>query len=367
MRLLWGLLATLALAQSDPWLATVSPLILPAEKKAYLALATNEEKQSFAQAFWRDKSITEQAYLARLAEVDSRFGSGRLGSGANTDQGRMLLALGPPTALHRTPSSRIFYETEIWYYDSAPRTGYSARLQFLFFRPRNLGLFKLYSPSTHTIRALLLPQSTTRGVFPINDLITPNDVRSRLNVPPTEDEIIEAALGVAKGITGVGNEEILSRALSPAQMLRRDPKTEVRSTFVAGAPSDTRILQFALGEMIVVDIQLRTRAARSVAIEAAYKATRLERTEIPLGHTSPQPVLLIQRLFLPPGQYLLSMEVDGVTTRQPLTVKPLPPGEVVGEAFPELAGEQRLALTPDARSAAARESFRRVVEIIAPR
>gem|GEM_PF-4537510 len=35
--------------------------------------------------------------------------------------------------------------------------------------------------------------------------------------------------------------------------------------------------------MDVVVIQVRTRAAPSVVGEAGYKATRLERTEIPLG------------------------------------------------------------------------------------
>ena len=335
--------------------------MLPAERKAYLALGSAEERANFQRLFWTGKAITEPEYLARLGYVDSHYGSGQTGSGANTDQGRMYLALGAPNAVHRTPSSRIFYETEIWFYDSVPQTGYRSRLQFLFFRPRNIGDFKLYSPTIHTIRALLVPQSGTRGMFGVNDVITPQDVRTRLNVSPAEDEVVEAALGVAKGITGVGNSEILSRAMSPAEMLRRDPKAVVKSTFSVAEQPEVRIIQFWVdGTIPVTDVQVRARAVTSLGVAIERRSQLVDRSEIPLGYPAPRPVLLTQRFFLPPGSYSLLVEVDGGRMTLPLRVAEDAGRAMTGEAFDERPGESKISLTPDPRGEMAKEALARL-------
>ncbi|MCX6598049.1 MAG: GWxTD domain-containing protein [Acidobacteria bacterium] len=361
MRRLWVALLAVTGWAADAWLTKVAPAMLPAERKAYLALSSVEERQNFQRLFWTGKAVTEPEFLSRLGYIDSHYGSGQTGSGANTDQGRMYLALGAPTAVHRTPSSRIFYETEIWFYDYAPQTGYRSRLQFLFFRPRNIGDFKLYSPMINTIRALLVPQSGTRSMFGINDVITPQDVRTRMNVSPAEDEVLEAALGVAKGITGVGNSEILSRAMSPAEMLRRDPKAVVKSTFSVAEQPDVRIIQFWVDSTIpVTDVQLRTRAVSSLGVTIERRSQAVDRSEIPLGYKEPRPVLFTQRFFLPPGSYSLIVEVDGRRMTMPFRVADDPTHAMTGEAFEERPGETKISLTPDPRGEMAKEALARL-------
>ena len=97
-----------ATAPTTAWLDLVAPILTPAEKKVYLAL-NSEERPKFEEEFWSHKAITSQEYAERVAYIDAKFGSTKLGSGANTDQGRVYLALGAPNKVTRIPSSRIFW------------------------------------------------------------------------------------------------------------------------------------------------------------------------------------------------------------------------------------------------------------------
>ena len=112
--------AALALNAAEPaWLVTVAPIITPAEKKLYLSLPP-EERAPFEEKFWSARSIDREEYYRRIEYIDSKFGSSKRGSGANTDPGRVYLSLGAPNKITRIPSSRIFVPLEIWYYDSVP-------------------------------------------------------------------------------------------------------------------------------------------------------------------------------------------------------------------------------------------------------
>lgn len=352
----------------DVWLTKTAPLFSSDEKKAYAALQTQAERETFQKQIWGTKALTEAQYFERLAYVDDHFGSGKPGSGVNTDQGRMYLALGPPNSIHRLPSSRIFVTCEVWYYDHVPQTGYRSRLQFLFYKPRNIGMdYKLYSPQLHTIRTLLVPQSGTRGMFGVNDVITAQDIRNRLNVPPAEDEIIEASIEVATGVTGSENGTILAKAMSPAEMLRRDPKSiqpQVRSTFAVAETPEVRILQFWVdGDIPAVDVQVRVKAAAKIGLAIEENARRLEQSEIPLGLPAAKSVLYIQRFFLLPGSYTLLIEADGNRSSIPMNVSADKSQPLIGEALEEHAGDIRIANTPDPRSATPRQSVDRQLSL----
>src|ERR1035441_415181 len=113
--------ATLFAANST-WLDLVAPILTNAEKKTYLSLSS-EARATFEENFWSGKAIPAEKYFKRIQFVDSAFGSSKPASGANTDPGRVYLALGPPTKITRLPSSRIFVPLEIWYYDVTPEIG----------------------------------------------------------------------------------------------------------------------------------------------------------------------------------------------------------------------------------------------------
>ena len=155
-----------------------------------------EAREKFQEEFWKNKSIAPEEYYRRIQYIDSTYGSSKPASGANTDPGRIYLSLGPPNRITRIPSSRILVPLEIWYYDSVPGV-LNTELRLIFFQKNSVGFLKLYSPTVDTIRALLLPQASTNGMFGPNDGITEAMIRTNLTLPSAEDEAISAAMNVA--------------------------------------------------------------------------------------------------------------------------------------------------------------------------
>jgi GWxTD domain-containing protein len=171
-------LAAVSHAAVPSWLELVAPVITPAERKAYRDLNA-DERAKFEEAFWTNKAITAKEYAERIAYIDAKFGSTKLGSGANTDQGRVYLALGPPNKITRIPSSRIFQPAEIWYYSIIPGV-INTEVSVMFFQKNGTGFPKLYSPTTDSIRALLISQASTVHMFGPNDGLNEHDIRNAL-------------------------------------------------------------------------------------------------------------------------------------------------------------------------------------------
>jgi len=247
-------------AAPSTWLEKVSPVMSSAEKKAYLAMAP-EARASFEEAFWSTRSVTAEEYYRRLNYVDAMWGSDKAGSGANTDPGRVYLAIGAPTRLMKLPSSRTFVPLEIWYYDNVPGV-IAAELRLLFYKQNSQGLPKLYSPITDTMRALLVPQAGTVHAFGPNQSMDETALRNVLKVGAGEDEVITAAASIAPGIKGSGNQEILALVTSPEAMLSRMLKTRVTARLVsAKAQLETFVSASGFGGA-QVDIRVRTSAMK---------------------------------------------------------------------------------------------------------
>ena len=311
----WHKLAALALAvaaalpAADPaWLGAVAPIITPAEKRAYLALPP-KERDGFEEKFWSTRSIDREEYYRRLEYVDSKFGSSKRGSGANTDPGRVYLSLGAPARMARIPSSRIFVPLEIWYYDSIP--GYlNTELRLIFYQPNSLGLPKLYSPTVDTIRVLLLPEASSVHMFGPNDSVTESDIRQNLKTGPAEDEVITAASGVASGIKYAGNDEILGRITSPELMLAKRRLTEVSSRFITAHPRLDVLRTASAHGASQVDLRLATAAQRAIGIEVLEGFAAVYHNRLNLKFPKSEPIEYTHRLDLLPGAYRLVVTVD---------------------------------------------------------
>jgi len=289
------------------------------ERTLYDSLTDDRARDVFRTSFWSSKAITESDYIARVEHIDNRFGSGKPGSGANTDAGRLYLALGPPTSISKLPSSRIFYPTEIWAYDQIPGIQTNTRIQFLFYGDR----MRLYSPQIHTIRALLIPNSGTRGLFPVNDIITETDVRERLQLSPAEQDVLEAAIGLGRGIKNSGNSEILYLASSPREMLSRK-RSGLASSRINFAVDRPKLItnQYATANKIpAIDLTFIGTARNSITVEIRD----LESFTNQLNFDAAKPFTYTQRVYLLPGEYTLLVEVDGFRTGYVFAVNKLTP------------------------------------------
>lgn len=305
-------------ASTPTWIELVAPIITPSEKKAYLALMP-EAREKFEAEFWKSKSIAPEEYYRRVQFIDSTYGSSKPASGANTDPGRVYLSLGPPNRITRIPSSRILVPLEIWYYDSVP--GFlNTELRLIFYQKNSVGFLKLYSPTVDTIRALLLPQAGTNGMFGPNDGITEAAIRTNLTLPPAEDEAISAAVNVATGVKYSGNDEILGRIQSPETLLRRDLRPLVESKFIVSRPKVDFLLSQSPYGGSQVDFSLEAAARQRISIEVLQGIVTIYKNVVNLKFDSSTPVQYVHRLDLLPGAYRVIISVDGKMNLYPLDV-----------------------------------------------
>ncbi|MBN9658869.1 MAG: GWxTD domain-containing protein [Acidobacteria bacterium] len=332
MRLLSTLLLTAALAlAADPWLQRVEPIMNAAERKLYAELQDDSARQAFRHGFWDGKAVSEEEYLQRIEWADAQFGGAKPGSGANTDQGRVYLSLGAPTSISRLPSSRVFVPCEIWYYNSVPRLGLGTQARFLFYRREGAGPLQLYSPQLNSLRTLLIPNSGTRGLFPVNDIIRSADVPNSLNLPPAEAEVVDAASSVARGITDSGSSDIVNMATAPAWALRRDPKERIQSRLILSEPPALETFQTWTPEHLpVIDIQVTASVRARIGLSVQVSGVPLDEWQTQLHFETSTPVAYVHRLFLLPGDYTLIVDTDGVKTPYPLQVSnPAPASSIL--------------------------------------
>jgi len=301
--------AAASYAAASTWLDLVAPIITPAEKKAYLALRP-EQRPTFEEEFWSHKAVSAEEYSKRIEYIDAHFGSTKLASGANTDQGRVYLALGPPNNITRVPSSRIFQPIEIWYYSVIPGV-ISTEVHLMFFQKNGMGLPKLYSPTLDTIRALLLPQASTVNMFGPNDDLNEEMIRNNLQVSPAEDEIVSAAVNVAAGIRYSGNDEIIGKVSSPTFMLGQPMKEQVKSRFIVAHPKLDTFQALSSYGGSQVDLGLEVTAQNELDVEVLQGDLTVYQNQLNLKFPKSASIRYTHRLDLLPGVYRVIFNVDG--------------------------------------------------------
>lgn len=137
------------------WLDVEVPYIISSdERKQFLTLTTDPERDSFIQAFWRvrnpDSNSESNAYkdehYRRLAYVNDHFGTAKYENGWRTDMGRIYIILGPPkqrAAYHEQANLRPM---EIWFYE-AETPVLPPFFYILFYKRSAADSYRIYSPT----------------------------------------------------------------------------------------------------------------------------------------------------------------------------------------------------------------------------
>jgi VWFA-related protein len=124
--LLWGTVPSSAadrrVAELAPkyrqWLEEVELILRKDERKAFLDLKEDYQRDGFIQKFWEahdpypetPRNEFKEAWYSRLEEARKEYG------GIREDRARMLLLHGPPDQLVKTDCSLLLWPLEIWYY-----------------------------------------------------------------------------------------------------------------------------------------------------------------------------------------------------------------------------------------------------------
>jgi GWxTD domain-containing protein len=133
------------------WLLNEVPdIITAAERRGFLELGTEEEREQFKEIFWRDRNpepespvnpVREEHYR-RLAYADEHFASGILGR--KTDRGRIYIIWGPPDEIESHPTGGTYdrppeqgggststYPWELWRYRNLEGIGENIEIEFV--------------------------------------------------------------------------------------------------------------------------------------------------------------------------------------------------------------------------------------------
>jgi GWxTD domain-containing protein len=133
------------------WLLNEVPdIITGEERRAFLELGTEEEREQFKEIFWRDRNpepdspvnpVREEHYR-RLAYADEHFASGI--PGRKTDRGRIYIIWGPPDEIESHPTGGTYdrlpeqgggststYPWELWRYRHLEGIGENIEIEFV--------------------------------------------------------------------------------------------------------------------------------------------------------------------------------------------------------------------------------------------
>lgn len=125
-------------------------IISPEERSAFLALTTDDERESFIEQFWlrRDpdphtvENEFREEHFRRIAYANEHFHSGV--AGWRTDRGAVYIRFGPPTGIEKRPEGGPYirkshegggftstYPFEVWFYNHIPGVGDGIELEFV--------------------------------------------------------------------------------------------------------------------------------------------------------------------------------------------------------------------------------------------
>src|ERR1700751_3037320 len=104
----------------------VNYLITNGEREAFLALRTNQDRDTFIERFWKERNpdptapsnTVEVEHYRGLAYANEQFGFRGANNGWRTDRGMVYITLGPPKQIARYPNTKYLRQMEIWFYQS---------------------------------------------------------------------------------------------------------------------------------------------------------------------------------------------------------------------------------------------------------
>lgn len=147
------------------WLELVDYIITPAERKIFLDLGNDRDREAFVNIFWNQRDPNrgtpenefKDEHVKRFQYANRYYGFTSPLPGWKTDRGRIHILLGPPVNRNEIFNSYL-YPIEIWEYYGDPGKGLPTMFNVVFYRKGGAGDFKLYIPAVDGPDQLLVTQ-----------------------------------------------------------------------------------------------------------------------------------------------------------------------------------------------------------------
>lgn len=352
----------------------VYPLITSEQRKAFLQLETDEQRQEFAQRLWQIWGAQTElgqdfrrTYEERLQQCRDEYGS------TIEDRARVLLLHGDPDARKKVSCEEVFYPLEFWSWARLPGLGQNVTV--LFYQPWGLGRFRLWDPTIEQRSALY----TTAGNMALNAWRASAGAVSQIFRPemrcPDGEDVLRL-LGVAEyWMRDLTARQAMERLATPPETAGGESASERFLQFSTVVPQGAAPVEFdfaatigarrggkmtvalagrvpraglqssKVGEVDVVQIDVTGEISREGTLDDRFRYT----FTFPVADQLP---LLIER-ELRPGHYKVRMKVQDVNSNH-AGVKEIeidvPEPEVVAPSEREKAAEQlihKLATTAE--------------------
>ena len=131
----------------------VNYIITSEEKKQFLSLANDTERENFIKSFWAarnpdpssENNAYEEEHYRRLAYANQHYGNIKAQDGWHSDQGMIYILLGEPQQIANYPVARNMRPIQIWFYESKT-PALPSHFNILFYKRSNGEPYTLYSP-----------------------------------------------------------------------------------------------------------------------------------------------------------------------------------------------------------------------------
>jgi Ca-activated chloride channel homolog len=349
------------------WLEDVALIITARERKTFLALAKDYQRDGFIQRFWEARnpypgtvhnSFKEQ-WEARLERARESYGN------IIEDRARMLLLHGPAQSVFKTDCMLALWPLEIWHYDIGERI--PKDLYLTFSQPFASGPYRLWRPQDgyfqlvraggsnsnkvtddyfafiRFLRDNCQPDMPTimRGVFSgqqAEDLHLFNWLD--MPPPPRDPEWLQT-FGSLSTDLAAGARELAARVEIefPDKLSGR---TVVEGSVLVSAAAATAT---QLGDHRSYNFLLHGEVLRDAALLESFRY----RFEVPVASVAGETIPLTFERSLWPGEYVLILRLEdlashaGFRDERPLTVPRLETARAAPGGDPRLAGKERQA------------------------
>ena len=195
----------------------VEYIITDREREVFLSLESKAERDAFIRVFWRNRDpiaatphneYQDEHYL-RLAHADEHFRDIRSRPGRKTDRGRMYVLLGQPRSVEAFDNYNEIFTAELWFYGADSSQGLPPFFYLLFFKPQDVGTFRLYSPVIDTPSALVrgnrgvATENAVEALYGVSQELGRASLSFDATAPVNRADVSIARLGTEQLIAGI--------------------------------------------------------------------------------------------------------------------------------------------------------------------
>jgi GWxTD domain-containing protein len=342
-------------AQYKKWLTQdVVYIITDEERKAFLELTTDPERDKYIETFWairnplRDPEHNpfKEEHYARIEYANSHFNHESSTPGWMTDMGRAYILFGPPTSRHPFVGYSQIYPMELWFYDNKINSiALPSFFYLLFYISGDIGDYKFYRPfldgpmklvrgtqfnSNRDVYKFLQPMGGDVA-HAIMSLVPSEPVDTTNYQPDMSSDMLVARIenfaNVPSNVNKLREMRSLHAKVDSYFLVNQDKPVEITSLVLAdptgkywldfGALIDDPKLGQPDGSQLKLSIGYRlTTASGETVLENSEERAFTAFDEGAAGEKKFAPFQVADRIPIEPGTYKLAVEVTNRQAQQ---------------------------------------------------